>query len=471
MQALQADKAEREAVKKARELAEAVKKESKLLYQDDEELMVDETALDPYETPRDYSGGADYALETALERDPLKPAKLRSLKASLRAEDAEPEPGAKVTWNSTASWNKVAAVKDATVLLNRARRFVDERTDPQEESAQVSAQPGAKLGRSAGAHGGARPQKKLEELELPPIMERIPYDTIEVLVNHENLWANLQGQNIASLSFNMDTEEERWLPFIEPLGLVWKHVGDVAPASGKGRQIHNSMLTAALQEASAGHAESDARVKFTDQEFSQFGIDAKEGLTRDDYVAAGPKYFMPQGGFEPKPFYSVGRIGPRLPPQRLGALRAQLYREIKKAYTSWRATRNLRTRWRRNLEAILEEGLATYEMAACSSVASDHRAVDKWRGRLLASLPHDHKFVGRAFTFSVTTPELIVDHIMRNYDYHEQGHKDVDFLFAVQCFPHYAAIASVWVYLGYIVPTAKAKGGGRARKGTAGGEA
>ena len=127
----------------ARELAEAVKKESKLLYQDDEELMVDETALDPYETPRDYSGGADYALETALERDPLKPAKLRSLKASLRAEDAEPEPGAKVTWNSTASWNKVAAVKDATVLLNRARRFVDERTDPQEESAQVGAQPGS----------------------------------------------------------------------------------------------------------------------------------------------------------------------------------------------------------------------------------------------------------------------------------------------------------------------------------------
>ena len=58
------------------------------------------------------------------------------------------------------------------------------------------------------------------------------------------------------------------------------------------------------------------------------------------------------------------------------------------------------------------------ENAACSSNATEARAVDKWRGQLLANLPPDFKFVGRAFSFSVTTPELVVEHLMKNYSYH-----------------------------------------------------
>jgi len=209
-----------------------------------------------------------------------------------------------------------------------------------------------------------------------------------------------------------------------------------------------------------GHG-TETRVKFTEQEFASFAIDSKEGLTRDDYIEAGRSYWMPQGGFEPKPFYSVGRIGPKLPPQRLAALRLQIYRAIKTAYTSWRQTRNLRTKWHRNLEPLLEEGLATYEMAACSSQMTDHRAVDKWRGQLLSALPPDHHFVGRAFTFAITIPDAIVEHVMKTYDYHEQGHRDVSFLFAVQCFPHYGAIASVWVYIGYLTPNKASRRKGR----------
>ena len=41
------------------------------------------------------------------------------------------------------------------------------------------------------------------------------------------------------------------------------------------------------------------------------------------------------------------------------------------------------------------------------------------------------------------------------HDYHEQGHKDVSFMLAVQCFPHYGAVASTWVFLGYITPHSK----------------
>ena len=200
----------------------------------------------------------------------------------------------------------------------------------------------------------------------------------ECLVNHENVWANLQGNSIPLCGFDVE-DTDRWLPFIQ-------------------------------------------------------GADGWQ-----------PKV-------PPRPFYSVGRIGPKLPPARLSALRLQLFKAIRTAYTEWRTTRNLRTRWASRLEPTLDQGLATLEQAACSSLSTDARAVDKWRGELLASLPPDYHFCGRAFSFSVTTPELVVEYLMNNYQYHENGHKEVSFACAVQCFAHYGAVASTWVYIGWLAP-------------------
>lgn len=213
--------------------------------------------------------------------------------------------------------------------------------------------------------------------------EQLPYETLEVLVNHENVWANTQGHNIPALTFNVE-EEDKWHPFVE---------GGVFEPSPP-----------------------------------------------------------------PRPFYSVARIGPQLPPQRLSALRSQFMRSIKVAYTDWRTTRALRTRWATTLESTLEQGLQVLETTACSSNETDARAVDKWRGVLLQSLPPDFKFVGRAFSFSISTPELMVNHLMENYDYHTIGHKDAIFALAVKCFPHYAAVSSTWIYIGVLTPHSKRKG-------------
>lgn len=212
--------------------------------------------------------------------------------------------------------------------------------------------------------------------------EQLPYEILEVIANHENVWANLQGAHIPACGFDIE-ESERWLPFIEP--------GIFAPAT------------------------------------------------------------------PPRPFYSVARIGPQLPPQRLSALRQQLFRSIKTAYSDWRTTRSLRTRWANSLEVTLDQGLQVLETASCSSSITEARAVDKWRGQLLAALPPDYKFIGRAFSFSLTTPELVVDHLMSCYDYHTNGHKEAVFALAVQCFPHYGAVASTWVYVGVLTPHAKKK--------------
>lgn len=223
--------------------------------------------------------------------------------------------------------------------------------------------------------------KPLRELYLPPVREQLPYETLEVVANHENVWANLQGVALSACGFDW-AERDRWSPFIQ------SGVFDPPP---------------------------------------------------------------------PRPFYAVARLGPQLPPQRLSALRQQLFRSIKLAYSDWRTTRSLRTRWATALELTLDQGLRVLEQAACSSQVTDARAVDKWRGQLLSALPPDYKFVGRAFSFSVTTPELVVDHLMTHYDYHTNGHKQVVFALAVQCFAHYGAVASTWVYVGCLNPHASTK--------------
>ena len=181
----------------------------------------------------------------------------------------------------------------------------------------------------------------LPDLDLPPITDALPYDTLEVLINHENVWANIQGHAIPPCGFDLD-DETRWLPFIKP------------------------------------------------------------------------------GVFEPpppRPFYAVGRIGPKLPPARLSALRSQLLDALRAEYSAWRTTRSLKTRWHAKLEAALEKGLQTHEMAACSSQPTDTHAIDRWRGALLSILPPDHKFSGRAFSFSVGAAQR---HTQPNFIYPAQ---------------------------------------------------
>ena len=62
-------------------------------------------------------------------------------------------------------------------------------------------------------------------------------------------------------------------------------------------------------------------------------------------------------------------------------------------------------RWASRLEAHLDVGLQLIEQAHCSSHSTAQRAVDKWKGQLVAVVPADHQFVGRALAFSVADPE------------------------------------------------------------------
>ena len=69
-------------------------------------------------------------------------------------------------------------------------------------------------------------------------------------------------------------------------------------------------------------------------------------------------------------------------------------------------------------------------------------------------MPPDAKFIGRPLTFSLIDSDEVVDYITTKYDYHKNGHKEAVFGIAVQCFPHYGAVCSTWVYVGCITPHA-----------------
>ena len=377
--ALARDKAEREAEKKAKELAEAQASEEKLLFLADEEQWTTGAQANPYETPRDFTGNTsgmqqeiadeysyDDSADEANGRPRVKSAAFDVLQGALQRTKKMSNVVSKIRTSLAESQQEMEehGIRESSI---------HDAPDDEYESYDEAALP---------TRGAARQSKPLAELDLPPMKEQLPYETLEVLINHENVWANLQGHSIPSCGFDLE-ESDRWLPFIEPG--VW--------------EPHQP----------------------------------------------------------PRPFYSVARIGPQLPPQRLSALRLQLYRAIKSAYADYRTTRSLRTRWATNLEPTLDQGLQVLENAACSSSVTEMRAVDKWRGQLLGALPPDYKFIGRAFSFSVTTPELVVDYLMSNYSYHQNGHKEAVFALSVQVFAHYGAVASTWVYIGCLSPHAKAK--------------
>ena len=335
--ALAQDKAAREEKRRAQEAAKAQEKERGLLYIADEETWTAESAPNPYETPRDWDDPSNPA--PSGQGQPRVPGK-RSIRDVFRSGGEMARSGAG-GGAELASAPAPAASMDAREVKKRSTA------------------------------------KALPELVLQPIMHQLPYETLEVIVNHENVWANLQGHAITSCGFDIE-DGDRWLPFIQ----------------------------------------------------------------RDEWEPPTP----------PRPFYSIARLGPKLPPQRLTALRQQIYSGVKGAYNEWRTTRSMKARWFAKLEPTLDEGLAILERAACSSAPTDQVAVDKWRGELLAALPPGVHFCGRALSFSITTTNLIVDHIMSKYKYHEHVHKDVVFALSVQCFAHYGAVASTWVYIGWLVP-------------------
>ena len=392
-QAIAQDKAERAAAENKKELEKRQRKERSLLYLDQQETWTMEGEGNPYETPRQMLtiGGDAPVPKRADGVDNTSPDGLR-VKKGLKGAAAKvllQQKASSILFEHAEHRKSASAEETLKALGGGGGGGGDGGAGAgvgggDEAAADRSPQKGkGKKGKDKGGGLGAlaRQVNAASGLALPPELrlrphEPIPVESLEVLVNAENVWANIQGYGCSTLGFDLD-DEERWLPFIKP-----------------------------------------------------------------------PLYEPPV----PRPFYSTGRIAPKLPPQRLTALSDTLMAKLQSEYTSWRTTRSMRMRWSTRLTKVLDEGLGLLEAARCSSQKTAMIEVDKWKGRLMAATPPDHHFAGRALTFSTTDPDMIVQHIMEKYPYHEEGHRDAMFALSVQAYAHYCAVAAMWVYIGVIIP-------------------
>lgn len=194
------DRAAREAATKKKETEARHKQEKKLLYLDEQEMWTVEADLNPFETPRGMDTTADGA------------ARLRSSHAAdghTRSLLAAP-PGKKQTGGSESK----VALKDAlrkVSMEQKAAGILDRLS--------LEAKSGFK-GPEVAAEGGAEEEEVITGFALPPelqlkLCEPLPYESLEVLINAENVWANIQAYNVTALGFDLN-DEARWHPFILP---------------------------------------------------------------------------------------------------------------------------------------------------------------------------------------------------------------------------------------------------------------
>jgi hypothetical protein len=314
--------------------------------------------LNPFETPREMHGPPDGEVK-ALTRVPDGQARLPAPKPPAAKKGAAHAERLKGAMRKVSAASEATGMLDQMALGTKAGWAAPPPAAAEQEKASLTPwAAGHAAQQKVEASGFALPP----ELQLKPC-EELPYESLEVLINAENVWANIQAYNVTSLGFDL-TDETRWHPFIVP------KVYDPPP---------------------------------------------------------------------PRPFYSTSKVAAKLPEQRLAALTATLATKLRAEYTSWRLTRSMRMRFNSKVQSVLEEGLALLEQARCSSSSTAQMEVDKWRGRLMAAAPPDHRFRGRALTFSTTDVDEIVEHIMTTYPYHEEGHRDATFAIAIATFPHYCA--------------------------------
>lgn len=375
------DRARRAAEKASADAAKAREVETGLLYIDEKEIWAEErTGRSAYDTPRDADGLAAGEASNEAHR--------RLLQRGERSVALWQQAGEKTSLVMRSAKALNEASKDATDGARNLKGLLKDRLQQQQKlqrllgaftasgdaPAEAEAAAGDVADRSTVAAGATAKHVELPRLTLPSC-EDLPYESVEVLANHENVWANLDTAYYShAIGFDLDNEE-RWLPFIKP--------GEFEPPP-------------------------------------------------------------------PQPFFVPAGIGPKLPLQRLSSLRQTVLLQLREAYATWRTTRSLKVRWATTIEALLQQGLELLEVAHCSSRPTARRAVDKWRGQLMVAVPLESQFVGRALSFSITDPGQIVAHVMRHYQYHCQLRKDVQFAIAVQCFPHYCAVCSTRVYVGYL---------------------
>jgi len=215
----------------------------------------------------------------------------------------------------------------------------------------------------------------------------LPYAQLEVIFNHQNLWASKQSY--------------------EPT---------VKRSAGPINQLDPAIITYDLENPEAWEAFCPPRMR-------------SEG--------------------KPVCFYQPRRVSAKPPKDRLRTMDQQIEGEIKSQLAMARVnTTSVNTM--KDLIVQLERALEYYELIRCNPAneVGDQATKDleNWHRQVKDKTPPKSSFKGRAINYAYTDAKKIRKHLLATCDYASSREENLEFLVAVRCFGYHGGVVSVWVY-------------------------
>eukprot|EP00762_Andalucia_godoyi_P004171 ANDGO_06281.mRNA.1 Rabphilin-1 len=237
----------------------------------------------------------------------------------------------------------------------------------------------------------------------------VPYGSIEVICNHENLWANISGELDPS-KVRFDVEDESvWLPFVSedsriPPPIPFYDPKPLGPKMAKARAA--ALSTLIYNEVKSGYMVWRHRANMETKFLNEFSSLLADGLRVLEATRTTPP--------------SVVQLV-RRKTKEIGELLI-------------------------NTEDEEARDLIAVHLKALRSEA-DKYDFEYWRGKLMQRLPGGYEFEGVPISFSYTDHKRIRRYIMEHFDYHEDSDEKINFLLAVHVTPYANSVSSVWVFI------------------------
>ncbi|KAK2961356.1 hypothetical protein BLNAU_3802 [Blattamonas nauphoetae] len=256
------------------------------------------------------------------------------------------------------------------------------------------------------------------ESHLPEVF--LPYSSLDVIVNHKNIWANAQHLDPALISYDLENLEQ-WIPFF---GLKKKKVDKESE-----------------QETTSKGGKRKAK--------------AVEPPPEEKDEEEEAKGFQPVREYPIEPFFETGTEKVRIPPamsmSKAEQLEKIIYDEIKIGYVNYRNFNHIPIQFDRPIEPVLRNGLMALEYEEVTGIPNP-RGIAAWHADISLKVSDGFHFVGVPIHFCYTEPKRIRKYIMATFDFHKTESKSVKYSFAVYISPQVGGISSVWTYVAMICP-------------------
>ena len=255
------------------------------------------------------------------------------------------------------------------------------------QPAEPTAEPQPEAG--AGASSGNR-----TILPGSLVAVALPYAQLEVIFNHQNLYASKQQH-----------EEQGWRP----------------GGGSQPKPLDPALLTYDLEDGTAWEPFLTPRMR-------------KEG--------------------KPACFYQPRRVSTKVPKDRLSTMEQQIEGEIKSQLVMARGALPTSVNTMRELVSQLDKALEFRETIKCNPANAigeqARKDFDFWGRAVKDKTPPKSSFKGRAINYAYTDAKKIRKHLFTTCDFASSLETDLIYLVACRCFPYFGGVVSVWVYFAVI---------------------